>query len=234
MSHRRSAWAVSTAAFLLIVAAPHARAQQAMIEITPFAGYYIASDLYNAYSSSNPGSSTVELTNSGLWGVRLTASSFRGGIEFAYTRSGSDVKLDHTLSGQPRTTVGRLDLDTYDINFIGYQPSGNPRVMPYGIVGFGWTVTHPDINRDFTIPGSGPQPESHTLFNFNFGLGFKAAMNERISARIEGRWRVTDTNMTTDTGFWCDPYGYCYSYATDWYNSGELLGGLSFALGSRR
>jgi hypothetical protein len=125
---------------------------------------YIASDLYNAYSSVNPGSSTVELTNSGLWGVRLTASSFRGGIEFAYTRSGSDIKLDHTLSGQPRTTIGRLDLDSYDINFLGYQPSGNPRVMPFGIVGFGWTVTHPDVNRDFTVPGSGPQPKSNTLF----------------------------------------------------------------------
>jgi hypothetical protein len=46
-------------------------------------------------------------------------------------------------------------------------------------------------------------------------------MSERLSTRIEGRWRVTDTHLTTDAGYWCDPYGYCYSYATDWYNSGS-------------
>ena len=224
--------AMLCAAAVLLASASIAKAQ-AQIEVTPFAGYYIASDIYNTYSTVNPGTSTVELTNSGLWGVKVAAVGFRGGLEFSYTRTGSDIKINHPLQGQPpRGTIGRLELDSYDINFIGYQPTGNPRAVPYGIVGFGWTVTHPDVDSDFLDVG-GPQPDSNTLFNFNFGLGFKLAMNERLSTRIEGRWRVTDTHLTTDAGYWCDPYGYCYSYATDWYNSGELLAGFSFVLGGR-
>jgi len=195
-------------------------------EITPFAGYYIASDLYNAYSSSNPGSSTVELTNSFMWGGRLTGSVPGGGIEFAYTRSGSDIKLDHTLGGQPTNKLGHINIDSYDINFIGYQPSPNPHVSPFASVGFGWSATHPEIDSQFHVAA---QPDGNTLFNFNFGIGGRAEVTPKIATRIEARWRVTDTNLTTSSGIWCDPFGYCYSYATDWYNSGELIGGISYA-----
>ena len=87
-------------------------------------------------------------------------------------------------------------------------------------------VTNPDIDSDFV---AGVQPESNTLFNFNFGLGAKIEMSEKLGMRLEGRWRVTDTAITTSSGIWCDPYGYCYSYASDWYNSGELIGGLSYS-----
>jgi opacity protein-like surface antigen len=199
---------------------------QARMEITPFAGYYIASDLYNAYSSSGSGHSNVELTNSFMWGGRLTSSSPRGGIELAYTRTGSEVKVDKVLAGQPRTKIGRIDIDNYDINFLGYEPTGNPRVTPFALIGFGWAVTHPKLDKDVVAFN----PESNTLFNFNFGLGFKSQINEKTALRIEGRWRVTDTSLTTSSGLWCDPWGYCYSYATQWYNSGELIAGLSIAL----
>ena len=204
---------------------------QRRIEITPFAGYYIASDLYSAYSSTaNPGSSNVELTNSFMWGGRLTASTPRAGVEFAYTRAGSDVKIKRLQGTQPREKIGRMNLDSYDINFLAYQPTNNPRVMPFGVLGIGWTVTHPEIDPDFHI-ASAAQPKSNTLFNFNFGLGTKIEMNPKLSLRLEGRWRVTDTSITTSSGVFCDAYGYCYSYASDWYNSGELIGGISYALG---
>jgi len=195
-------------------------------EITPFAGYYIASDLYNAYGTT--GNSNVELTNSFMWGGRLTANSPRGGIEFAYTRAGSDVKMHTQLVNQPRDKIGRVNIDSYDINFIGYQPSMNPRVLPFGEFGIGWSVTHPEIDSDFHIAA---QPKGNTLFSFNFGLGAKIAMSPKISTRFDFKWRVTDTSITTSAGYWCDPWGYCYSYATDWYNSGELMGGISYALG---
>ena len=212
-----------------LVCIPGASAQQPRLEITPFAGYYIASDLYNTLGTGTAtGGTHVELTNSFLWGARLTASTHRGGLEFAYTRTGSDVKLQDKLGSQPRTKVGRVDLDSYDLNFLGYQPSGNPRVTPFGLIGFGWTVTHPDIDKDFVL-ATGTKPESHTLFNFNFGLGAKIEMNPKVGLRLEGRWRVTDTHLTTSSGIWCDPFGYCYSYASDWYNSGELIGGLTYA-----
>ena len=217
--------ALAVAATLASVSTAHA---QAKLELTPFAGYYIASDLYTSYSTDVAGTSDVELTNSFMWGGRLTASSLRGAIEFAYTRTGSDIKLESTLGTQPRTEIGRINIDNYDINFLGYQSTGNPRVMPFGLIGFGWAVTHPEPDPDFLLIASG-EAEGNTLFNFNFGLGVKVEMNEKLSTRIEGRWRVTDTNITTSSGVWCDGWGYCYSYASDWYNSGELTAGLSYA-----
>ena len=55
--------------------------------------------------------------------------------------------------------------------------------------------------------------------------------NDRAqSARFEGRWRVTDTNLETSSGLWCDPYGYCYSYSSNWYDAGELEAGLSYTI----
>jgi hypothetical protein len=229
MSHLKSR-TIALAAAAVVAAAgfgrvPVASAQQKTIEITPFAGYYIAADIYNSYAGGSYGH--VGLANSFMWGGRLTANNPRGGVEFAYTRTGSDVSLSQALGGQPRSNIGRLDIDNYDINFLAYQPSGNPRVTPFGEIGLGWAVTHPQIDSDFI---SGKGPSGNTLFNFNFGFGAKVAMNPKLSMRLEGRWRVMDTNYQTNGGYWCDPWGYCYSYASTWYNSGELIGGLSYTL----
>ncbi len=208
---------------------------QMKLELNPFAGYYIASDLYNGYGASVK-SGQVGLENSFMWGGRLTASSTRGGFELSYTRTGSEVKLKNgtlpPISGKPPMTtdkVGRVDFDNYSIDFLGYQPSGNPRVTPFGLIGFGWMVSHPSVDNTF-IQQTNVNIASHTLFNFDFGLGTKIAMSEKVGLRIEGRWRVTDTALTTSSGIWCDPYGYCYNYSSDWYNSGELIGGITYAL----
>ena len=212
-----------------LVNAPAADAQS-RVEITPFVGYYIASDLYSSYGGTVAPTS-VGLETSIMWGGRLTFSNERGGLEFAYTRAGSDINLDRVLSGQPgNTNVGRIDIDSYDLNFIGYQRTANPRLFPFGSIGFGWSVTHPTVNAEFLDTSISAQPEGKTLFNFNFAIGMKYEMSPKLSTRIEGRWRVTDTNITTDSGVWCDPYGYCYGYASSWYNSGELIFGLSYAI----
>jgi hypothetical protein len=230
MRHPKSARAVLAAVLSAAVLCVSSASAQVKWDLTPFAGYYIASDLFNdyAYSGSASGGSGVELTNSFAWGGRLTAIDRRGAVEFAYTRTGSDVKLKQQLAGQPRNQIGRLDIDNYDINFIGYEPTGNPKVTPFGVIGFGWSITHPEIDPSFVV-ASGPQPESNSLFNFNFGVGVRVAMNEKLATRFEARWRVTDTNLQTSSGLWCDPYGYCYSYSSNWYNAGELEAGLSYS-----
>lgn len=213
----------------LIFVAAHAPVASAQMqwEFTPFAGYYIASDLYNAYSPTGPGQARVGLTDSFLWGGRLTGTRGHAGLEFAYTRTGSDVQLENLLAGQPRKDVGRINIDSFDLNFLGFQQTGNPNVLPFGEIGLGFSVLHPKIDDDALLGGTA-EPESRTRFNFNFGLGTKILVSERIGLRFEGRWRVTDTNVTTGSTTWCDAWGYCYSYSTDWYNSGELIGGLSY------
>jgi hypothetical protein len=170
----------------------------------------------------------VELEDSFMYGGRLTLSPNRMvSIEFAYTRTGSDARLKRLQGGQTQSDIGRLDIDNFDINFLSHQGTGNPRARAFGLLGFGWAVTRPDINSESL---AGIQPESRTLFNFNFAVGTKVAMSDRAHLRIEGRWRVTSTNVTTSSGLWCDPYGFCYSYASNWYNSGELIGGLGIKL----
>jgi hypothetical protein len=203
---------------------------QTKIELNPFAGYYVASDIYNTFAGTN--GSNVELTNGLMWGGRLTASTPRGGIEFSYTRTGSDIKIHQQLPGQLTSDFGHIDFDNYDMNFLGYSPTGG-RATPFGLIGFGWAVTHPDIDAGVLAGAGARQPKSNTLFNFNFGLGTKIEMSPKIGLRLEGRWRVTDTKLTTSSGIWCDAWGYCYSYASDWYNSGEFIGGITYALGEQ-
>jgi hypothetical protein len=212
-----------------VVATVSMASSQARVELTPFVGYYIASDLYNSYAVAGAGVSNVELLNSVAWGGKLTFSSPRSGLELSYTRTGSDVRLHNVQAGQPNNDVGRVNIDNYDINFIGYQMTGNPRVAGFGEIGLGWAVTHPEINATF-LGQNISNPNGNTLFNFNFGLGVRMEMNPKLAMRLEGRWRVMDTNITTSSGIWCDPYGYCYGYASDWYNSGELIAGLSYTL----
>ena len=214
-------------AAVLLAASASIASAQVQWEITPFAGYYIASDLYNSYSTTVAGNARVGLTDSFLWGARLTGIRGHVGIDLSYTRAGSDIHLDNLLAGQPRADIGRVDIDSYDLNFLGFQQTGNPKVLPFGEIGLGFSVLHPKIDSDALLAGT-LNGDSRTRFNFNFGLGTKVLMSEKVGLRFEGRWRVTDTSVPTGATTWCDAWGYCYSYATNWYNSGELIGGLSY------
>jgi opacity protein-like surface antigen len=195
-------------------------------ELTAFNGYYIASDLYTALNA------TIGLENSYTWGGRLGFyPNPRGGIEFSYTRSGSDLKTyDGSAGFNPGGALGRVNLDNYDVNFIMQQENlANPRVTGFFTLGFGWTMTAPEYN----LPSGTSQPDGESFFAWNMGLGTKIGMSPSLALRLEGRWRITDTNITTSSGVYCDYWGYCYGYASDWYSSGELSAGLTYKLGRK-
>ena len=200
-------------------------------ELTPFGGYFIAQDLYTVYSGGGAGS-TVGLSNSFMWGARLGFyPQPYGGIEFAYTRSGSDIEIGQQFGGYTPGELGRIDYDSYDVNFVGRQHNfANPRVTGFGTIGFGWTVTHPDIQ---AAPGSTNPPKSNTLFGINFGLGTNVAVSPVIDLRLEGRWKITGTHISTGTYTYCDYWGYCYGYSSSSYNTGELSAGLTYKLGAK-
>jgi hypothetical protein len=203
-------------------------------EIGIFGGYYIASDLYNVTSGLGAGSQ-IGLDNSFMWGGRLGMSPNRNlGVEFAYTHAGSDVKIKKSTAGGPTNSVGTLNLNSGDMNFLFKQPSlGNPRATGFFELGFGWTWTDPSGIRNPTGVGQNSLSPK-TLFNWNFGLGGMMDLNDKFALRLEGRWRITDTHVSTSSGVWCDYYGYCYSYSSDLYNSGELTAGLTYKLGGRK
>ena len=214
------ALALVAATTALAALAPRAEAQgTTAVALSAFGGYYVASDLYNDTASNR----SLELENSFEYGGRLTFFTNRySAVEVAYTRVGSDLKLHNPGGGliPPDFDPGRINGDQWDLNFLVSQPVSNPNVWPYFTIGIGWTATHPEV----------PQVnvDGNTLFAFNFGLGTMVEVNEKLSLRLDARWRTTDTNITTSSGVYCDYWGYCWSYASDWYNSGDLTAGLTY------
>lgn len=205
-------------------------------EIGVFGGYYLASDLYNVTTGGVGGAgSTIGLDNSFMWGGRLGMSASRNfSWELAYTHAGSDVKINKTLNGYNPQSLGKLNLNSGDINFLFRQPSlGNPRATGFFELGFGWTWTDPSGIRSPVTAGQASLTPK-TLFNWNFGLGGMLDINPNLALRLDGRWRITDTHVSTSSGVWCDYWGYCYSYSSDLYNSGELTAGLTYKLGGKR
>jgi hypothetical protein len=196
-------------------------------ELTVFNGYHIAQDLYTVVSGGGEGS-TVGLSNSYMYGARLGFyPQPYGGIEFAWTHTGSDVNINNAYNGfVPGGDLGRISYDAYDINFVGRQHNfANPRVTGFGTIGFGWMLTHPEL-----VTQANNSLGSNTLFGINFGMGANVAMNPKLDLRLEGRWKITGTHITTGTYTYCDYWGYCYGYSSSSYNTGELTAGLTYKL----
>jgi opacity protein-like surface antigen len=197
------------------------------VELTLFNGYYIASDLYTTIGAA-PGAQ-IGLENSYMWGGRIGIDPNEMlGIEGVYSRFGSDLNVRNGVTGYNPGNIGRIEGNAFDVDFLFYQQTPSPKTKAYFTVGFGWTMTDPQLRQPAV-----KDLKSNSLFAWNFGAGTKVNMNEKLALRLEGRWRVTDTAITTSSGVYCDYYGYCYSYASDWYNSGELTAGLTYKLGGR-
>jgi len=209
-------------------------------ELTPFAGYYIAQDLYTLSGSSAYSGSTLGLLNDFMWGGRLGYyPKPYGGVEFSYTREGSDIEVSKSVGGYNPATTGRVNLDTYEMNFVGRKHNlTDSKVTGFGTIGFGWSVIKPEITlANGSLPDN-PTPEpldlgSNTQFCFNFGAGANVAMSKKVDMRLEARWKLTHTDIATSQGVYCDYYGYCYSYASTTYSSGEFTGGLTYKFGGK-
>ncbi len=227
----RFPWKVSTAALLGAVAlawsAPQAAAQYGeskKIEITPFGGWYIASDLYTTVGSQ------IGINNSVIYGGRIGIfPNARLGIEGSYSRASSDLEVRDSSPGFPGTTpLGTLTVNIYEGNLVFTQPKlGNPRATGFFTIGAGSTTFDADVT---TAAGSGSASRSH--FTWNIGIGSKYEMSEKVSLRLDGRYRAADTDINTSAGVYCDIYGFCYSYSSSWYDSGEISAGLTYKLGN--
>jgi hypothetical protein len=226
--------AAAAIALAMIAVAPAARAEPygGAMAIGAFGGYNVASDIYNNLN----GTGSLEFKNGFMWGGRLTKfTNNYSAAEFSYTRNGSDLQARTSVVGSavPNFDAGKVTMDEYDLNFLVSSPAPDPKMWPYFILGFGWTVTHPDIQGPpaGAPPGQSVSVSSKSLFAFNFGIGTMIQMNPKMAARLDARWRVTDTNISTSSGVYCDYWGYCWGYSSSWYNSGEFTAGLEYRLG---
>ena len=211
-------------AAILALSASQAFAQYSdrkKIEITPFGGWYIASDLYTAANAQ------IGINNSVIYGGRLGIfPNDRLGIEGSYGRAASDLTIkSYSVLFPSSTPLGKLTTEQWDGNFVFTQRRmGNPHATGFFTIGFGATTFKVD-----TRAASGSTSNTH--FAWNLGIGSKYDLSEKVALRIDGRYRAADTNRNTSSGVYCDFYGFCYSYSSSWYSSGEISAGLAYKLG---
>ena len=225
-STRSGARAAILAVAVLALSASQALAQYGgdhgkRIEITPFGGWYIASDLYTAANAQ------IGINNSVIYGGRLGIfPNDRLGIEGSYGRASSDLTIKSYSALFPSSTpLGKLTTEQWDGNFVFTQRRmGNPHATGFFTLGFGATTFKAD-----TKTTSGSTSNSH--FSWNIGIGSKYDLSEKVALRIDGRYRAADTNHNTSSGVYCDFYGFCYSYSSSWYSSGEISACLAYKLG---
>ncbi len=195
--------------------------EQKKIELTPFGGWYIASDLYTAANAQ------IGINNSVIYGGRLGFyPNSRLGIEGSYGRATSDLTIRSYSTLFPKDTpLGQLTVEQWDGNFVFTQRHmGNPKATGFFTLGFGATTFDVDTK---TVSGS----PSKTQFAWNIGIGSKYDMSEKVALRLDGRYRAAETNFSTSSGVYCDFYGFCYAYSSNWYSSGEISLGLAYKLG---
>lgn len=222
--------AVAVLSIGAFAASAQAQGYARTLALSGFAGYNIASDIYSGYSGTY-GTANLEMKNGLVWGARLMGfTNDYSAVEFGYARTSSDLNFRPASVGT-NVDAGNMSADEYDLNFLISQPSPNPRMWPYFTLGFGWSITHPSVHT--ADPNKTVNVDSHSLFGFNFGIGSLVEMRPNMSLRLDARWRVTDTHITTSSGVYCDYYGYCWGYSSDWYNSGELTAGLTYRMGGR-
>ena len=231
----------STAAILvlmLIVVAPAAQAQSRAktTMLGAFGGYNLASDIYTSSSYTGTSAAKLALNNGFEWGGRLTHfTNEYSAVEFAYTRNGSDLELQNYYGGvvPNNYAAGRVNLDQFDLNFLMSKPTSNPKLWPYFTLGIGLTNTSPEVTAKNPTTGQPISVDGNSLFAWNIGIGTLIDMNPKLGMRLDARWRITNTNITTSSGVYCDYYGYCWSYSSDWYDSGEFTAGLQYKFGAK-
>jgi hypothetical protein len=189
-------------------------------EISPFGGGYFGGTIFDS------GHAHVDVDTDVAYGVRFAYNINRVfGVEFDWTQAKANLDAHNLASipGYPPAPmdgkIGRLTHDVYEVN--GIFNFGKGRASGYVGMGLGAAVMKVDLTNASST--------SDTRFTSNFSAGFKGWVTPHFGFRFDGRFRWTDTNHTTSRDTWCDYYGYCYSYHTTWYSSGELTGGLMFA-----
>jgi len=210
---------VLAVAFGLFGATDRAAAQKPKrFDLSVLGGGYFASDLYSAYSGANL-AGKVHLADSWTYGGRIGFVPERHvGLEFSYARAVSDASATNPITA-PGLQGASVTLDQFDFNFLFGQPKSSQGIG-YFTLGLGWTTVSP------TIPQT--TASGDTFFAWNFGIGVKAYLGESALFRIDARYRGVDTNRTTGVYDYCDFYGYCYTYASSIYYSGEVTAGLGF------
>ena len=225
--NRRPARLATLALALSVLGALPAAAQDrsGSWEITPNAGGFFGGKIYDGYQNGTF-RGQAELGTAPTYGGKIAYNFTRYfAVEGSYTYADPSVRLefDHSHSGSGSSTnpqdlnVGHVKLNIFEVDAVFNMGKGP--VIGYISLGPGGMAIAP----------SAPGARSDTRFTTNFGGGVKFFFTPHVAFRVDGRWRSTNTGHSVHGSTWCDYYGYCYSYSTDWATTGSVTGGLTFA-----
>jgi hypothetical protein len=199
-----------------VAAAQGGYARPKRFQLFAVGGGYFASDIY----SGSTAGSKVHVTDSWGYGARLLFFPERGaGLEFGWVRSTPSLEVfDPTAPAQPKDR-GTIDVDDLAVNVLFLNHRGP--AAGYFTLGVGSSILTPH-------PTNGVNADARGRFAWNFGIGVIYETPGALVARIDARYRGMDTNINTGNYTYCDFYGFCYTYASDIYSSGEVTAALGF------
>ncbi len=192
-------------------------------EISGFGGGYFGGTLYAG--STAIFNRDVHLGTAPTYGARLGYNVNRYfGLEAAWAEAKPDIHGpgSDVLFGQ-NVKLGTMTSDVVEGNFIFNITHG--RIVPYLTLGAGAMIFTPHV--------AGFSSSSDTRFVGNFGGGVKMWVTPRLAVRIDGRYRSAyisggDQYYYDNDGCY---HGCYYYYGSNWYGSGEVTGGLTYAFG---
>jgi hypothetical protein len=187
--------------------------------ITGVVGGYFASNLFNVTATG----ANLNFSDSWTYGGRLLYTPHPHiGVELGYMYASSNITYGGApVIGAPSTNLGSVGFNQIDLN--GLFGGGNGKLYGYFTLGLGMTIIDPKPNPEIGNLNSA----SSTKFAWNLGGGGFFMFNPKVGFRVDGRFRTIDTGRTVNSGTACGFWG-CWTYASTWYNSGELTGGLTF------
>ena len=183
------------------------------IEVMPFAGYRTSAG-FNVESEDY---GRFSIRDGLAFGVTLTyrVSPFAD-VEFAWSRSDSMVTARTLVAPIVNEELFKVHTDRFQANILAHLPRADSRMVPYVLLGLGWTSADPFGDA-----------KGVTRFSFGLGGGLKMMVSDRMGLRFQGTWNPTYVN--TGVGIWCDYWGFCYATPIANYTSqGEFTGGLFF------
>jgi hypothetical protein len=191
-----------TILFLTLLAAV-SLAPAAQFELTPFYGYRVGGDLDDVDISAN---------DSGAYGVTFGVYvNPVHQVEFLWSHQGTSVDANDFVNNRDFSVD--VDFDHYEVGWL--VNGGDEQVKPFFSVHAGIL----DINAD----GFG----SESYFSWSLGGGAKIFVNDTIGFRLAARWAIT--LVDTDSAYYCDWYGFCYSGTdADYFNQMEFTAGIAF------
>jgi outer membrane beta-barrel protein len=160
-----------------------------------------------AFAQVEPRSQELSAYAGQLFGDKLTDTAVSGrvpeldddvtyGVRYAYNLTPNfalEASLGETLTSATQLAGGDIDLDlsTLDLDAVWHFNPGS-RLVAYAVGGVGYARANLDKPITGLVNGQAVRIDDDQGFTLNAGVGGKYYVNDRVSVRLEARYRYLD------------------------------------------